>query len=77
MDLTWAAPLCWRRVTITVCTTVGKVGAGPQNSLAGLWISLSTGHWVENCRALVGSSAGPDGMRSRTLAGTPVAIAPA
>jgi len=81
MDLTWAAPLCWHRVTITVYATVGKPGAGPQNPLAGLWISLRPrlhgGHCVTNCRALAGSSAGPDGIRSSTLAGTPVAAAPA
>lgn len=77
MDLTWAAPLCWRRVTITVCTTVGKVGGRPQNSLAGLWISLRAAHGVTNTRALAGSSAGPDGIRSSTLDGTPVAFAPA
>jgi hypothetical protein len=43
MDLTWAAPLGWHHVTITVCTTVGKSGAGPQNPLAGLWISPAAG----------------------------------
>jgi hypothetical protein len=77
MDLTWAAPLCWRRVTITVCTTVGKVGGRPQNSLARLWISPMAGHGAANRRALAGSSTGPDGIRSSTLDGTPVASAPA
>jgi hypothetical protein len=83
MDLTWAAPLCWRRVTITVCTTVGKVGTPPQDSLVGLWISRWTArdrqadHGVANRSAWAGSSVGPVGIKSRMLAGTPVTGAPA